>query len=181
MRALINLKVFLRKNAIMTSEPALLAVEAGAGKILAAGREAEKYEGMANCDVFSPFKQDKISDYAAAVGLFKSQLKKTGFNSRLIRPKMLICIPADCTDVEKKAYTDIVYACGAKEIGITAESLEEAVRNPVWEKYPVIMAICAEDRTALLREKLRDTQDYARQQGLGEEAVRQAVKDVFDI
>lgn len=181
MSTLVNLQVFLRKNAVTASEPALLAVEAGTGKILATGREAEKYEGMANCSVFSPFKQDKISDYAAAVGLFKSQLKKTGFNSGLIRPKMLICISSDCTDVEKKAYTDVVYACGAKEIGITAESLEEAVRNPIWEKYPVIMAICAEDRTALFREKLRDAQNCARQQGLGEEAVRQAVKAVFDI
>lgn len=108
-------------------------------------------------------------------------IKKTGFRSGLIKPKILICVPADCTAVEKRAYTDAVYSCGAKEIGITAETLEAAVKNRVWEKYSVVMAICVEDRGALLREKLQDAQNYARQQEIGMEALRQAVKDVLEI
>ncbi|HEY4650886.1 MAG TPA: rod shape-determining protein [Pontibacter sp.] len=120
----------VHNNKIAVDEPSMVAYDRNSGKLIAIGREAMRMEGKVHDDIriVRPLKDGVIADFSAAEHMIKGmlQLVKQG---RKIAPsyKMLICVPAGITEVEKRAIRDSVMNAGTKEVYLIHEPIAAAV------------------------------------------------------
>ncbi len=134
-----NTRVFVRDKGIVIDEPTVVAVNTKTQQILAVGQEAKQMLGKtpAHITVSRPLTHGIISDYEVAEKLLKYLLDKVhedGFNL-FTRPRVVICVPLEVTEVETKAVEDVTIAAGAREVIVVQEPMAAAIgaRMPIQE------------------------------------------------
>lgn len=134
-----NTLVYVKGRGIVINEPSVVAVNNKTSKILAVGKEAKNMIGRtpAHIAAIRPLKQGVIADFEAAEQMLKyfiEQIHKKVFNF-LPRPRVVIGIPANITEVEKKAVHDATLSAGAREVYLIEQSMAAAIgaRLPVHE------------------------------------------------
>lgn len=134
-----NTLVYTPDKGIVANEPSVVAVNTRTGEILAIGEEARKMIGKtpSHIQAIRPLVDGVISDFEVAEKMLKYFINKVhgdGF-SLLPRPRVIIGIPIDVTEVERKAVEDAAKSAGAREVYLVEESLAAAIgaRLPVTE------------------------------------------------
>jgi rod shape-determining protein MreB len=134
-----NTLVYVKDKGIVINEPSVVAINTRTDQILAVGEEARKMVGKtpAHIVAIKPLVDGVISDFEVTEKMIKYFIDKThkeGF-SLLPRPRVVIGIPLDITEVEKKAVEDAVLSAGAREVYLIEESMAAAIgcRLPVSE------------------------------------------------
>lgn len=138
----VTIMIYDRKEDIVIKEPSLLAYDKGSSRILAVGNEAKRMmenSGDTVC-VTCPLRYGMIADYNIAQKMFQQLLQRTAAFSVLKKPKIALCLPADITEVERKAYLDAFYQSGAKEVVITEESFAH-MKQTLPSSYRIIAGI----------------------------------------
>lgn len=123
-----NTPVLTRQKGICWNEPSYLAVDRRQRKVLAIGRQARKMQGRVNPNVqiVRPIKDGVIADYEMTQALINhalSQVKPQG----MLRPRVLVGVPADATDVECQALGDAVRDAGARQVSLLPQPLLAAI------------------------------------------------------
>lgn len=126
-----SIKIYQKNNGIILDEKNVIAIQ-DRKKIFAAGNEAyEMYEKTpANIKVTYPVKNGVIADIANMLELlnqlFHSIHKK---KSRLSAAEIIIATPSDITEVEKRAFFDLVASSSAKvrSIKIVEKPIADAI------------------------------------------------------
>ncbi len=132
-----NTLVFIPEKGIVIDEPSVVAIHNKTGKILAVGNEAKFMLGKTppHITVTRPLTSGVISDYEVTEKMLKYFIDKVHEDSRsyLTRPRVVICVPLEVTEVEAKAVEDAAIAAGAKEVHIVQEPVAAAigVRMPI--------------------------------------------------
>lgn len=110
-----ELKIYRKDKGLLVSQKNVIAIENGK-KIIAIGDEAyEMYEKSPdNVLVVFPVKNGVIADIAYMEGLFSSFMKKINNGSRPSSADYVVAVPTDITDVEKRAFTDLILSSVAK-------------------------------------------------------------------
>ncbi|PIR04134.1 MAG: rod shape-determining protein [Candidatus Magasanikbacteria bacterium CG11_big_fil_rev_8_21_14_0_20_39_34] len=132
-----NTLLYVQEKGIVINEPTVVAVNTRTEQILAVGNEAKDMLGKTppHIEVTRPLTGGIISDYEVAEKMLKYFLSKVseGGLSFTHRPKVVICVPLEVTEVERKAVEDATIAAGASEVFLVQEPMAAAIgcRMPI--------------------------------------------------
>ena len=121
--------VYVKGKGVILKEPSVVAINKVNNKILAVGEEARKMIGRTpgNIVAVRPLKDGVISDYDITEKMLKEFIKKACGGKKIIAPKVMVCIPSQATEVEKRAVIDATKNSGAKEVHLIEEPLSAAI------------------------------------------------------
>ncbi len=134
-----NTLVYVKDRGIVINEPSVVAINLKNDQILAVGQEARKMVGKtpAHITAIKPLVDGVISDFEVTEKMLKYFIDKIHQESHnlLPRPMVVIGIPLDITEVERKAVEDAAYSAGAREVYLIEESMAAAIgcRLPISE------------------------------------------------
>lgn len=129
--------VYVKDKGIVIDEPSVVAVNTRTEQILAVGNEAKNMLGKTppHIEVTKPLSGGIISDYEVAEKMLRYFIEKVHEEGLgiLSRPKVIICVPLEVTEVEIKAVEDAVISAGAKEVFVIQEPMAAAIgaRMPI--------------------------------------------------
>ncbi|MDQ5824709.1 MAG: rod shape-determining protein [Chloroflexota bacterium] len=130
-----NVLVFVRGKGVVLNEPSVVAISTRDGRVKAVGRAAYDMLGRTpdTVEVVRPMQNGVISDYLVTEALLKAFIAKALGRFSMFKPKVMICIPAGVTSVERRAVRDAAMQAGAQEAYLIREPLAAAIgaRVPV--------------------------------------------------
>lgn len=132
-----NSLVYVRGRGIVINEPSVVAVNQKTGQIVAIGAEAKKMVGRTpgHISAVRPLVEGIISDFEVTEEMLRYFIQKVhnGSMTQLARPRVVIGIPSEVTEVERRAVEDAVKNAGAREVYLVEEPMAAAigVRLPV--------------------------------------------------
>ncbi len=137
-----NTLIYLQDEGIVLNEPTVIALNYE-GQIVKVGQEAKAYLGKTpeGLRAVRPLKDGVIEDFDAASLLIQSFLSRAKERKGLLSPKVVICIPSNITQVEKRAVLEAARAGGAKKIHLLEEIMAAAIGAdlPIHENHPMMI------------------------------------------
>ncbi|PIT94236.1 rod shape-determining protein [Candidatus Falkowbacteria bacterium CG10_big_fil_rev_8_21_14_0_10_43_11] len=132
--------VITKDKGIVVNEPSVVAINTRTDEVIAVGVDAAKMFGKTPAHIMAihPLTNGVISDFEVAEKMLKYFVNKVhAENFTLIpRPRVVIGIPLDITEVEKKAVEDATRLTGAREILLA----ETAMLAAIGARLPVLDA-----------------------------------------
>ncbi len=124
-----NTLVYLRGKGIVIREPSMVAVDIRTGKIQAVGTEAKNMLGKtpANIVAIRPMKDGVIADFDTTEKMLEFFIKKTKSGSQFLKPKIVIGIPSEITQVERRAVRDAALRAKASEVYLVEQAMASAI------------------------------------------------------
>ncbi|MFC1722112.1 rod shape-determining protein [Patescibacteria group bacterium] len=124
-----NSLVYVSGKGIVLKEPTVVAVSEEDEKIMAVGSEARDMLGKTPEGIIAtrPLRNGVIADYLVTEALLRYFVGKVIGRSRLIKPDIMISIPAGATSVEARAVLEAAYSAGAKKAYLMPEPLAAAI------------------------------------------------------
>lgn len=132
-----NTLVYTQEKGIIINEPSVVAVNKRTDEILAVGDEANIMVGKtpSHIQAIKPLVDGVISDFEVTEKMLKYFIDKVHSESFTLipRPRVIIGVPLDITEVEKKAVEDAAKSAGARQVFLIEESMAAAIgaRLPV--------------------------------------------------
>ena len=134
-----NTLVYVKDRGIVVNEPSVVAINIKTDQILAVGAEAKKMVGKTPAHIVAsrPLVEGVISDFEVTEKMLKYFFQRVHEDASafLPRPRVIIAIPLDITEVERKAVEDAAISAGAREVYLIEESMAAAIgaRLPIEE------------------------------------------------
>jgi rod shape-determining protein MreB and related proteins len=124
-----NTCVFARGRGIIMSEPSIVAVNKLTSRVEAVGTEAKEMLGRtpANIMAIKPMRDGVIADFDSAEKLLNYVMRKAHPRQGFVRPRVIIGIPAEITQVERRAVKDSAYRAKASEVHLIEEAMAAAI------------------------------------------------------
>lgn len=124
-----NSVVYVVGEGIVLNEPTVVAVTAEDMRVVAVGNEAKTMLGRTPGNIIAsrPMRDGVIADYAITEALLKYLIHKAVGKRWLFKPEVMLCVPAGCTQVERRAALDATMAAGAKVTYLIDEPLAAAI------------------------------------------------------
>jgi len=124
-----NSVVYAQGQGIVLQEPTVVAVTADDNKVVAVGNEAKEMLGRTPESIVAsrPMRDGVIADYVVTEAMLRYFIQKICGRSLFLKPEVMICVPAGCTQVEKRAVEDATYAAGAREVYVIHEPFAAAL------------------------------------------------------
>jgi len=125
-----NTLVHLGGKGIIVREPSVVAINSSDKKVLAVGNQADEMLGRTpeNITAIRPLKDGVIADFEVTRAMIKSLIKKASGNKfSLTKPRVIVCVPAGVTDVERRAVEEAVMLSGAKSVSLIEEPMAAAI------------------------------------------------------
>jgi len=99
-----NSLVWLAGKGIVLNEPTVVAVSVEDMRVVAVGNEAKTMLGRTPGSIVAsrPMKDGVIADYAVTEAMLKFFIERAVGSSFLFKPEVMICVPAGCTQVERR-------------------------------------------------------------------------------
>ena len=121
--------VYLPKKGIVIYEPSVVAVSKIDRKVLAVGLEAKEMIGRTPDSIIArhPLKDGVIADYKTTEAMLRYFINKSLKGFRLLRPEVMVSVPAGITSTERRAVIDATMAAGAKAAYILKEPVAAAI------------------------------------------------------
>lgn len=132
-----NTLVYVKGQGIVINEPSVVAVNKKTGQVLAIGKEAKRMVGKTPGHIVAtrPLVDGVVSDFEITEQMLKYFIDKVhkGSFSLFSRPRVVVGIPSEVTEVEKRAVIDAALSAGAKEAYLIDEPMAAAIgaRLPV--------------------------------------------------
>ncbi len=135
-----NTLVYAKERGIIIHEPSIVAMNTRNDEILAIGDEARKMLGKTppHIEVIRPLVEGVISNFEIAEKMLHYFIEKAlrEHTSIMPRPRVVIGIPLDVTEVERKAVEDAAIAAGAREVILIEEAVAAAIGARLTIKDP---------------------------------------------
>ncbi len=127
-----NTCVYVKGHGIVLREPSVVAVKTdsrGNNQVLAVGYEAKRMLGKApgNITPIRPMKDGVIADFEVTEAMLRYFISKVHNSRRLVRPRIMICVPRGITQVEKRAVKESAQSAGAREVYLIEEPMAAAI------------------------------------------------------
>ena len=121
--------VYMRGKGVILKEPSVVAIDKNTNKVLAVGEEARRMIGRTpgNIVAIRPLRDGVISDYDITEKMLKHFIKKACGRRRISAPRVMVCVPCQATEVEKRAVKDAAINAGAKKVYLMEEPLAAAI------------------------------------------------------
>lgn len=121
--------VYIKKKGVILKEPSVVAIDKNDNRVVAIGEEARQMIGRTpgNIVAIRPLRDGVISDYDITEKMLKYFIKKACGNRRVSAPKVVVCVPCQATEVEKRAAKEATVNAGAKKVFLIEEPLAAAI------------------------------------------------------
>lgn len=119
---------YVKGKGIVLREPAVVAVDKMSGDVLAVGQEARRMLGRTPGNIVAtrPLRDGVISDYTVTEKMLKYFINKV-CGKFIFAPRIMICIPSQVTEVEKRAVIDAASQAGARKVYLIEEPIAAAI------------------------------------------------------
>ncbi|MBD3281545.1 MreB/Mrl family cell shape determining protein [Candidatus Uhrbacteria bacterium] len=123
--------LYAQGRGIVVNEPSVVAINTRNGQVLSIGHEAKSMLGKTpqNVQMSKPIERGVISDYEVVEKMLKYFFQKINREYKLFipRPRVVIGVPLDVTEVERKAVGDVVMSSGAYDFALVEKPLAAAI------------------------------------------------------
>jgi rod shape-determining protein MreB len=139
-----NTLVHVKGKGIVLSEPSVVAVERGTKRVVAVGTEAKKMLWKTPGDIIAirPMRDGVIADFETTEKMIRFFIAKVLPRRWLVKPRMVIGVPACITEVEKRAVRESAEQAGAREVYLIEESMAAAIGANIPILEPAGHMIC---------------------------------------
>lgn len=128
-----NTLIYVKGQGIVLDEPSVVAIRqnrAGQKSISAVGKDAKMMLGRTsnNIEAIRPMKDGVIADFSVTEKMLQHFIKQV-HSGNFFRPspRVLICVPAGATQVERKAIKESAFGAGAREVHLIEEPMAAAI------------------------------------------------------
>lgn len=128
-----NTRVYIPKKGLVANEPSVVAVSVEDNRIVAIGNDAKEMLGRTP-DIIKasrPLMNGVIADYRITEALLRYFIDRVSGRFRVIRPELMITVPAGVTSTERRAVIDAAMAAGAKKVYIIRTPVAAAIGSNV--------------------------------------------------
>ena len=124
-----NTCVFARGQGIVLNEPSIVAVNNVNDQIEAVGTEAKEMLGRTpgSITAIRPMRDGVIADFDAAEKMLGYFIKKAHKRKSFVRPRVIIGVPSEITQVERRAVKESAYRAKASEVHLIEEGMAAAI------------------------------------------------------
>ena len=127
-----NTLIYVKEKGIILNEPSVVAIRTVNGQrtVVAVGTEAKKMLGRTpgNITAIRPLKDGVIADFQVTEEMLKHFVSRV-HDERFVRPspRVLVCVPCQSTQVERRAIRESVLKAGAREVRLIEEPMAAAI------------------------------------------------------
>lgn len=133
--------VIIHNDKVVVDEPSIVAINRITNKVLAVGKRAMMMHEKTHDDIktIRPLRDGVIADFNAAETMIREMIKMINPKGFWFNPswRMVICIPSNITEVEKRAVRDSAEQAGAREVYLVHEPMAAALGMGIDVTEPV--------------------------------------------
>jgi rod shape-determining protein MreB and related proteins len=124
-----NTLVYSKGKGIVVNEPSIVAINKNNGEIEAVGTEAKEMLGRTpgNIVAIRPMKDGVIADFKITERMLNHFIQKAHGRKMLVHPRIVIGVPSEITQVEKRAVIDSAYRAKASEVFLVEQAMVAAI------------------------------------------------------
>ena len=127
-----NTLVYVREKGVILNEPSVVAIKTQGGQrtVVAVGTEAKKMLGRTpgNISAIRPLKDGVIADFQVTEEMLKHFIQVVHEDSYIRpSPRILVSVPCQSTQVERRAIRESVLKAGAREVRLIEEPMAAAI------------------------------------------------------
>jgi rod shape-determining protein MreB len=124
-----NTLVWVVGEGLVVNEPTVVAISAEDNKVVAVGEEAKRMLGRTPEALIAsrPMRDGVIADYQVTEAMLKYFIGKVLGRFQVFKPNVMVCVPAGCTQVERRAALDATLSAGAGHAYLIDEPLAAAI------------------------------------------------------
>lgn len=123
-----NTLVYRQGDGIVFNQPTVVALDPSTGNVAAIGDEAGRMIGGNSSDAVGmrPLRQGTITEFDVTQRFLEAVIRRVGV-TRFPKPRVLICIPSESSEVERRAIEEAVTFSGGKQVTLVEEPLAAAI------------------------------------------------------
>lgn len=124
-----NTLVWVMGEGLVMNEPTVVAISAEDNKVVAVGEDAKRMLGRTPEALIAsrPMRDGVIADYHVTEAMLKYFINKVAGRFLFFKPDVMVCVPAGCTQVERRAALDATMSAGASHAYLIDEPLAAAI------------------------------------------------------
>src|SRR6059058_1294327 len=124
-----NTLVYAKGRGIVVSEPSIVAINKITNAVEAVGRDAKEMLGRTpgNIVAIRPMKDGVIANFEVTEKMLQHFIRKAHNGKSWVRPRVVIGIPSEITQVERRAVEDSAYRAKASEVYLVEEAMAAAI------------------------------------------------------
>ena len=110
-----NTLICMKNKGIILREPSVVAISTKTKEIFEVGEKAKHMIGRtpSTYETIRPLRNGVIADYEVTEKMLRSFYKRIKSGTFLNKPRVIICVPAGITQVEKRAVMEVTREAGA--------------------------------------------------------------------
>ncbi|HVB29632.1 MAG TPA: rod shape-determining protein [Terriglobia bacterium] len=124
-----NTLVYAKGKGVVVNEPSIVAINKLNGEIEAVGREAKEMLGRTpgNIVAIRPLKDGVIADFKVTEKMLNYFIHKAHNRKMFVHPRIVIGVPSEITQVEKRAVQDSAFRAKASEVYLVEQAMMAAI------------------------------------------------------
>src|SRR4028119_185330 len=124
-----NTLVYAKGRGTVVSEPSIVAINKATNQVEAVGRDAKEMLGRTpgNIVAIRPMKDGVIANFEVTEKMLQHFIRKAHNGKTWVSPRVVIGIPSEITQVERRAVEDSAYRAKASEVYLMEEAMAAAI------------------------------------------------------
>jgi len=124
-----NTLVYAKGRGIVVSEPSIVAINKVTNAVEAVGRDAKEMLGRTpgNIVAIRPLRDGVIANFEVTEKMLQHFIRKAHNGKTWVSPRVVIGIPSEITQVERRAVEDSAYRAKASEVYLVEEAMAAAI------------------------------------------------------
>ncbi|HJX59387.1 rod shape-determining protein [Candidatus Woesebacteria bacterium RBG_19FT_COMBO_47_8] len=124
-----NTLVWIAGEGLVANEPTVVAISSDDNKVVAVGEDAKRMLGRTPESLIAsrPMREGVIADYQITEAMLRYFIGKVTGRFQIFKPNVMVCVPAGCTQVERRAALDATLGAGAGHAYLIDEPLAAAI------------------------------------------------------
>jgi len=120
--------IYSKNRGIILEEPSAVAVDLLTNEPIAFGKTAKNMLGRTanTIKIVMPISEGVVSNYTLTLKMLKFFLKRADYG-KFLPNKVMVCVPANVSTVQRTAIEDVVFNCGARNVSIIEEPVAAAI------------------------------------------------------
>jgi len=124
-----NTLVYAKGKGVVVNEPSIVAINKLTGEIEAVGRDAKEMLGRTpgNIVAIRPLKDGVIADFKVTEKMLNYFIQRAHNRKMFVHPRIVIGVPSEITQVEKRAVQDSAFRAKASEVYLVEQAMMAAI------------------------------------------------------
>jgi rod shape-determining protein MreB len=124
-----NTLVYAKGKGVVVNDPSIVAINKVTNEVEAVGKDAKEMLGRTpgNIVAIRPMKDGVIADFKVTERMLNYFIQKAHGRKMLVHPRIIIGVPSEITQVEKRAVVDSAYHAKASEVFLVEQAMVAAI------------------------------------------------------